>query len=156
MSDIRRGRLPGWAPWAAAAAAVAVVLAAWAYLAGGEDEPARVASDGGGGVSEPMVEVTVPASLTANARDGQILFTQNCAACHGPKAGGTDQGPPLVHRIYEPGHHADGAFLLAVRNGVRAHHWRFGDMPPRPGLRDVEVAAIVDYVRALQKANGIF
>ena len=53
-------------------------------------------------------------------------------------------------------HHGDAAFLLAVRNGVRAHHWRFGDMPPQPGLTGAEVAAITAYVRELQRANGIF
>lgn len=155
MSATRR-KLPGWVPWVLVAILLVAVLSASAFFGGGESEPASIASSDDPSVSQPTVEVTVPASLTANARDGRVLFGQNCAACHGPKAGGTDQGPPLVHGIYEPGHHADGAFLLAVRNGVRAHHWNFGNMPPRPGLRDVEVAAIVAYVRELQKANGIF
>lgn len=157
MNDERKSTLPGWGPWILAATLAVVVIAAWAVLGVGESEPEPVSARGEAGVaSRPMVEVTLPASLSANARDGQILFAQNCAACHGPKAGGSDQGPPLIHRIYEPGHHADGAFLLAVRNGVRAHHWNFGNMPPRSGLRDVEIAAIVNYVRELQKANGIF
>ena len=48
------------------------------------------------------------------------------------------------------------AFVLAARNGVRAHHWPFGDMPPvgQP-LTDGELAAIIAYVRELQRANGI-
>jgi len=37
--------------------------------------------------------------------------------------------------------------------GVR--HWRFGDMPPVEGLSRRDVAAIVAYVRELQRANGI-
>ena len=73
----------------------------------------------------------------------------------GRAATGGATGPPLVHKIYEPGHHADAAFLLAVRQGARAHHWSFGDMPPIPGVSDAEVGQIVAYVRALQKEAGI-
>ena len=71
-------------------------------------------------------------------------------------AGQEGIAPPLVHRIYEPSHHGDMAFVLAARNGVRAHHWPFGDMPPvgQP-LTDGELAAIIAYVRELQRANGI-
>ena len=87
---------------------------------------------------------------------GEAPFNQKCAVCHGLQAMGSPQGPPLVHRYYEPGHHSDMAFLLAVRRGVRAHHWRFGDMAPVPGLSDADVKAIIDYVRALQRAKGIY
>ena len=73
----------------------------------------------------------------------------------GPAGDGTTQGPPLVHIIYEPNHHADVAFLLAARNGVQAHHWRFGDMPPVPGVTDEIVLEIVGYIRWLQRQVGI-
>ena len=66
------------------------------------------------------------------------------------------KGPPLVHKYYHPGHHGDAAFFQAARNGVRSHHWRFGDMPPVKGLTDADIKAIVRYVRELQKENGIF
>ena len=95
-----------------------------------------------------------PASVKGTR--GEALFNQRCAACHGPNATGSAQGPPLVHRIYEPGHHSDMSFLLAVRRGVRAHHWRFGNMAPVPGLSEADVKEIVGYVRALQRAKGIF
>lgn len=87
---------------------------------------------------------------------GEVLFNQRCAVCHGRNAAGSAQGPPLVHRIYEPGHHSDMSFLLAVRRGVRAHHWRFGNMAPVPGLSEAEVKDIIGYVRALQRAKGIY
>ena len=45
----------------------------------------------------------------------------------------------------EPGHHGDGSFHQAVARGVRAHHWRFGDMPPVEGLSRRDVAGIVAY-----------
>lgn len=86
---------------------------------------------------------------------GAALLRTHCAACHGELADGTDRGPPLVHRIYEPGHHGDPAFHLAVARGVRAHHWRFGDMPAVTGIGEADVAAIVAYVRWLQREAGI-
>lgn len=87
---------------------------------------------------------------------GKLTFDQFCAQCHGISGVGTDQGPPFLSRIYHPGHHADGAFFLAARNGVRAHHWKFGNMPPVEGISDRQIQMIVDYVRALQQVNGIF
>lgn len=82
-------------------------------------------------------------------------FNANCALCHGVNAAGTTQGPTLIHRVYEPNHHQDFAFRNAVRNGVPAHHWHFGDMPPLPGVSDEEVDAIICYVRELQREGGI-
>ncbi|POF34291.1 c-type cytochrome [Roseibium marinum] len=102
-----------------------------------------------------LVAVTVPA-LNAETRAGEALFAKNCAVCHGDNAAGRDGfGPPLVHRIYEPGHHGDGAFHLAAARGVRAHHWPFGDMLPVENVRQRDLERIVAYVRALQRANGI-
>lgn len=45
--------------------------------------------------------------------------------------------------------------MRAVRQGVRGHHWRFGDVPPVEGVSDEELAQIVAYVRTVQRANGI-
>lgn len=120
---------------------------AWALVSGRTDTaPASGAA---------LVAVTVPA-LNAETRAGEALFAQNCATCHGDNAAGRDGfGPPLVHRIYEPGHHGDGAFHLAAARGVRAHHWPFGDMPPVENVSEGDVGRIVAYVRALQRANGI-
>ena len=63
--------------------------------------------------------------------------------------------PPLVHKIYEPNHHGDLSFQLAAKNGVRAHHWPFGNMPPIEGVSENEVSEIIVYVRELQRANDI-
>lgn len=102
-----------------------------------------------------IVEVTVP-ELQGKAILGQVAYEAKCAACHGENAvGQAGVAPPLVHKIYEPSHHGDAAFLLAARNGVRSHHWKFGNMPPVKGITDAEVGTIVAYVRALQRANGI-
>lgn len=87
---------------------------------------------------------------------GKLNFDALCAACHGRNAAGTENGPTFLSRIYRPGHHSDGSFFVAPRRGVRAHHWRFGDMPPVDGITDRQIEKIIGYVRALQKANGIF
>jgi len=93
--------------------------------------------------------------LAEGTAPGAALYVAKCAECHGIGATGTDKGPPLVHRIYEPGHHGDDAIRRAVREGAPAHHWKFGDMPPVDGLSDREVDDIIVYVRALQVAAGI-
>lgn len=100
------------------------------------------------------VAVTVP-ELSAVAARGKAAFDANCAQCHGPNGIGSEQGPPLVHDIYNPGHHGDAAFFFAVAQGVRQHHWPYGDMPPQPQVSERQTAAIVRYVRELQEANGI-
>ena len=120
---------------------------AWAML---------VKDDDAGSAARPIAEVRVP-TLSATATAGEAVFDANCAACHGDNAAGRDgAGPPLVHKIYEPDHHSDAAFFLAARQGVRSHHWPFGNMPPVEGVSDDDVALIVAYVRELQRANGVF
>ena len=131
----------------AAVAAVAVAVAVWALW---PDHHGMHRPVGG---PRPASETSLASTV---GMPGEAIFNQKCAVCHGLHAAGTPQGPPLVHRYYEPGHHSDMAFLLAVRRGVRAHHWRFGNMPPVPGVSDAEVRDIIRYVRALQRANGIF
>ncbi len=100
------------------------------------------------------VAVKLP-QLSTTARAGSLLFSENCADCHGENASGTENGPPLIHKYYEPNHHGDGAFYLAVRQGVRAHHWQFGNMPPVEGLEEEDIGHIVAFVREVQRANGI-
>lgn len=96
-----------------------------------------------------------PGPPPAELAEGQRLFQGNCQPCHGVNGTGSDRGPPLVHRIYEPSHHADAAFQLAVQRGVAPHHWRFGAMPPLPGVTPEQVARITAYVRWLQRSAGI-
>ncbi|MDA1098578.1 MAG: cytochrome c [Proteobacteria bacterium] len=104
--------------------------------------------------SAALVDVKVPA-LSAIGTQGKTAFAKNCAQCHGDNAAGGQGGPPLIHKIYNPGHHADGAFWLAMQRGVSQHHWRFGNMPPQPQVGEDVAKAIIAYVRELQAANGI-
>jgi len=98
--------------------------------------------------------VNIP-KLTPAARSGKMAFDDNCAECHGENATGTGDGPPLLHDYYNPGHHADGAFHVAIARGVRQHHWNFGNMPPQRQVSEEQARLIVRYVREMQVANGI-
>ncbi|OUS05069.1 hypothetical protein A9Q96_13300 [Rhodobacterales bacterium 52_120_T64] len=118
---------------------LAVTYAAWTMFTG----PSNA---GGGTISIPEFSQT--------AQSGQIAYEENCATCHGDNGTGTDNGPPFLHAFYKAGHHGDGAFLNAIKNGVRAHHWRFGNMPPVEGVSDAQIRWITKYVRELQAANG--
>ena len=135
----------------AALAVVAIAGGAYYLTRPSAPEPSEQPVQG-----EPLVSITVPEALSSDAMIGKRAFDATCAACHGADATGkTGFGPPLVHKIYEPNHHADMAFVMAVQNGVRAHHWPFGDMPAQSGLTKADVGNIVAYVRELQRANGI-
>jgi len=93
--------------------------------------------------------------LMPNPAAGKILFDKSCASCHGIDLQGSDKGPPMLNKIYQPSHHSDASFQLAVANGSRAHHWKFGDMVPVPGLTPDDVAQITAYVRLEQRKVGL-
>ena len=95
-------------------------------------------------------------NMPAELAKGEELFNNNCSRCHGVQGRGTDHGPPLVHKIYEPNHHADFAFQRAAAQGVRAHHWKFGNMPKIDGVTPEDVTEIIRYIRWLQQQAGIF
>jgi cytochrome c553 len=94
--------------------------------------------------------------MTPRLNLGKLSYDAFCASCHGKTGGGSDKGPTFISRIYHPGHHSDGAFVIATKRGARAHHWPFGDMKPVKGINEAQISTIVEYVRAVQKANGLF
>ena len=105
---------------------------------------------------DPIVEVKLPSIFSDNAQIGKVVFETKCAVCHGANAAGQNGvAPPLVHKIYEPSHHGDEAFWIAAQRGVRAHHWRFGNMPAIEGVTRADVMMVAAYVRELQRENGI-
>lgn len=132
-------------------ACAVAAIAAYFVLKPAAEDPQKEASLTDGA----LVAIQVP-SIEGNAAIGQRLFGGACQSCHGVNAVGIEgSGPPLVHKIYEPNHHADEAFQRAVANGVKSHHWPFGNMAPVDGLTRGDVAMIITYVRELQRANGI-
>lgn len=86
---------------------------------------------------------------------GKSIYQGKCLACHGIGVRGTDKGPPLVHRTYRQRHHPDTAFHLAVKYGVKQHHWHFGHMPPVDGITPEQVEHVISYVRNEQRRAGI-
>ena len=139
------------------AAALLLAAGGWwmtrpAAMAGGQVGQAGPA---GPVPSGEMVAVSMP-ELTGSALRGQQYFRAACSACHGPNAGGLDgKAPPLVHRLYVPGHHGDMAIRMAAQRGVQSHHWRFGNMPVIEGLTEADLTDIIAFIRAVQQANGL-
>jgi mono/diheme cytochrome c family protein len=113
------------------------------------------ACDGGPGEKNANPLHLPPQGFVGDSIKGNQLYSHNCLGCHGINGLGTGQGPPLAHNTYNPRHHADLAFHLAVKNGVRSHHWKFGDMQPIAHLSPKEVAHIIQYVREVQRNSGI-
>ncbi|GHE86191.1 hypothetical protein GCM10016455_02070 [Aliiroseovarius zhejiangensis] len=136
-------------------AVLAAVVAGWALTRTAPSDQNAMGAGDTAAPGDPLVPVNMPA-LTDAQQIGQTVFVAKCAACHGTNAGGVDgAGPPLIHKIYEPSHHADIAFYMAAEQGVRAHHWKFGDMAPVEGITRAEVASVIDFIRAVQRENGI-
>ncbi|WP_342347150.1 cytochrome c [uncultured Nitrospira sp.] len=102
-----------------------------------------------------IAQISVVKELPTEFKAGEEKFNAFCSPCHGAQASGTGQGPPLVHKIYEPSHHADFAFQRAAAQGVKAHHWKFGNMPKIEGVTADDVTQIIGYIRWLQRQAGI-
>lgn len=102
-----------------------------------------------GSDSEPVAEPSSPA-----AKAGQVVYTNSCAACHGLELEGTDRGPSHLSIVYEPGHHGDDAFRMAIANGAPQHHWNFGNMPPVEGLSADQIEDVIAYIRGEQERRG--
>lgn len=136
--------------------AAIVIFGGLAYVTWPAAEQNAQASSQGDIAGIALVKVVLPDALSSNASVGKRAFDAKCAACHGEDAAGQDGiAPPLIHKIYEPNHHGDESFQIAAANGVRAHHWTFGNMPPVEGITRGDVTMIVAYIRELQRANGI-
>lgn len=96
-----------------------------------------------------------PPGFKGEPAQGAQLFSTYCQACHGATAMGTEQGPPLVNDVYRTQHHADFAIHMAVRDGVRQHHWGFGDMPAVADITPEQTEHIVAFIRQEQTKAGI-
>ena len=103
------------------------------------------------GKNPPPATTSAQAPGTTTTADGQALYAQNCATCHGPDGHGQPGlYPPLAGN---PDLARDnGAFPVAVvLHGIEGALDVAGNrydsaMPPFGHLSDVEVAAIVGYV----------
>jgi mono/diheme cytochrome c family protein len=125
----------------------AAVIAVIAIVANGGNTGTADAEAGGN-------EFNIPVQDPILVAEGGVLYQANCALCHGADLRGTDLGPSHLSVVYQPGHHGDGAFALASINGVRAHHWEFGDMVSMPGLSQEDLDRIIAFVRETQRIEG--
>lgn len=122
----------------------------------GQGETSSKHASPDGTVQEIVVSREVSKPVPDEFKAGEERFNELCARCHGMAGRGTNMGPPLVHKIYEPSHHADFAFMRAAMQGVRAHHWKFGNMPKISEATPDDVTQIIPYVRWLQRQAGIY
>lgn len=106
-------------------------------------------------LAQPSAVPQPSPNLMPNPAIGKKLFDKNCASCHGSDLKGSDKGPPFLHPVYVPSHHGDASFQMAVKQGVTAHHWRFGNMPAISSVTPDDVAHITAYVRQMQRQAGI-
>lgn len=104
--------------------------------------------------SSTTPQTGIPEQDPSLVAEGDLLYQASCAECHGSDLRGTDRGPSHLSIVYEPSHHGDAAFALAVHIGVRQHHWPFGDMAPVDGLDDDDIVRIVAFVRENQRLSG--
>jgi len=93
--------------------------------------------------------------VTGDAGKGRNVFSANCALCHGNSGVGSDQGPPLIHKIYRPAHHSDYSIERAIKFGVKSHHWGFGNMAAIPSLSSENIKHVIAYIRQEQVNAGI-
>ncbi len=133
---------------------IIIIGLCWVFFPGCSENGSNVQSSP---ASSSTVLASADTPLPAELTDGETKFNTFCSRCHGPQGqGGTNQGPALVHKIYEPNHHADMAFQRAAAQGVRAHHWKFGNMPKIEGVAPEDVSQVIAYIRWLQRQAGIF
>ena len=97
-------------------------------------------------------ELPIPFKLAR----GQLLYEKYCSGCHGVELDGTEQGPPLVHPFYKPSHHDDRSFYRAVLEGVRQHHWNFGDMPPVSAMTPGKTERVIAFIRYYQQQKELY
>ena len=113
-----------------------------------------LSADSADPTSTTATQVPTSTSSAPAAPDGAAVYQQFCAECHGADLRGTDKGPSQLSIIYEPNHHGDFAYRVAIREGTRAHHWGFGDMPPVEDISDLEIEKVISYIRAEQQRLG--
>jgi len=122
------------------------VLALVAAACGGSSD------DGDGGSSD----ATQASSGGGIAAEGELIYSQTCAACHGADATGIDGlGKSLVDSAFVAAND-DGEMIAFIKLGRPASHpdnTTGVDMPPKggnPSLDDQDLADLVAYLRTLQ------
>ena len=103
-------------------------------------------------VIDAVVNILTKEALAHRPDDRKEFFVDKIGVDQDTYSGVSHE--TMLRRMDEAG--IEKAFLIAATQGVRAHHWGFGNMPPVTGVSERQVSDIVAYVREVQKANGIF
>lgn len=106
-------------------------------------------------ISSLLYAETWPPKVPFQYGLGMKKYDAMCTSCHGKWGEGSNEGPPLLHPYYKSSHHSDASFHRAIMKGAKAHHWKFGDMPPVKGVTPEDVKSITLFVRWLQRQKGI-
>lgn len=97
----------------------------------------------------PLLFLGLCGGATAQSPDrGSQLYAMTCAGCHGADGSGSIKGPAIASRAATIGR-SDDELARIVREGVPGK-----GMPGFKGLGDQGIAAVVQYLRSLQRANG--
>jgi high-affinity iron transporter len=96
-------------------------------------------------------------STAAQVAEGEGLFVQGCATCHGALGAGDGAAsnalsklPPEIASLSWQAEHSDARLAEVVRRGIPGTA-----MPPSRALSDSEVRSVVAYVRTLPARIGI-
>lgn len=130
-------------------AVVAVLVLLLVYLLPGEESSSKP--------RDPMTgktEFDIPVQDSTLVAEGEALYQASCSVCHGSDLRGTALGPSQLSVIYNPDHHGDGSYAVAVTAGVRAHHWSFGNMPSVDGVTEDDFDRILAFIRENQRVQG--
>ncbi len=104
---------------------------------GSEVEGPQTETEGEGGEGEENPAETEPAGGAGNAEAGAIVFSENCATCHGATGHGGNGGPDLTTM---PLAQTEEGAIQQVTNGG-------GGMPPFGGvLSEEEIENVAAYV----------
>lgn len=101
----------------------------------------------------PAVSAALLAALATPvfSAEGETIFAQQCAACHGPRGKGMQYvAPPLKGSEFVTTASVDDikAVIRAGRSAETKKHPAFpAVMPPFPNLSEEELTAVAEYVR---------
>lgn len=90
-----------------------------------------------------LAVVSAACSASDTPVDGSVIFANNCASCHADDLSGTEDAAPLDGGSEGAGR-SDAEYAEAIRSGP-------GIMPLFRNLSDVEIDAVIAYLRQLQR-----
>lgn len=138
-------------PWLPVGSIIAVVLVAFVLLAQMHSQPSQAAAP----AFTPLqsTDSTTLEQTSVDIRQGQELYQEACAACHGAQGEGVaNLGNPLLGTDFIR-NQSDQELLVLIRNG-RAHDDPQNEigvtMPPSGGrtdLTDAELYAVIGYLK---------